>query len=544
MQFEPPFYECYKNRPFVRANLESAYKVESKTRQFPFAVASELSSHLESEGEKVILEQVDIQDLIKQALDPKFTQKQEEKPNVIEKLTNLQKLSDRREQTREFLIFHDIEHYLNWRDQFPNCHEIIRCPSNINEGDDGSFVEDKEDLCKGRLIFDFDCKKQLSCLSSKEKALGLYVPNMFKQIIEYLVLKIFQDYYIEVDINKLIFVWQITKYDHKFSMHLIVKNAYFNEYWIKQMRIFYELMLRTARGTDDIVYFSENDNGYNERIVINISYLLQETLDTQIPRKNATFRILGCSKIGGLPKEIDSCRHNNIDLLDFPNFKLTIYDCLVGIYHLDHLREEQQITMGNLNYVSLQDELEESLECESTDEEKRFRYVIDKNISLMPKDNSADIDFDDENIAKAIELFESWNEGIFVVRDQVGDVINLDRLKASQCKISGTIHERENAYLKLKKDGRVSFYCRRGCKHNGKYGIDLGIYKQNKRPIGIIPINTNKLQNVQNLKTVMQPMPLIQNKGPEFRKSLKTSSKKVQVGVVTTIQIPSFLRVQ
>jgi hypothetical protein len=552
-------YDYYKNKPQVRFTLESAYQLDSKTRQFPFVIASELSSVVqnEDEGKKVIIEPVNIFDLIRQASAPvKEQSKQLKEQQDITQKEEEQKLEKGKEEldvvqgpSRQFLIFHDVEHYLNWKDEYPNCHEIIRCPSHYSRSDEGGFKEDKEDLCKGRLIFDFDCKVPLNCLSPQEKKEGLLVPSIFKSLIEHIILEVFKTYYIGLDLSKLLFVWQITKYDHKFSMHLIVKNAYFNEYWITQMRIFYELMVRKSKQMEDIIYFSER-NGVNERIVINPYYILSNTLDMQIPRKNATLRVLGCSKIGGLPKQVDSCRNNGIDLLDLKDFKLEIYDCLVGIYHVEHLRQEQQIFMTNLNYINLQDEIEESMVCEQTKEEKRFQYVINNNISLMRSDQTGEIDLDDQNIAQASELFEAWNDGSFVIRDQVGDIINLNRVKKLPCRISGKLHDRENGYLKLRSDGKLHFGCRRGCSNNGKYVIDLGFYKTIKRPEGIMPININKFKQIKDLKMTVRATPDVLpcvNSCDRWKttvRSSKISCKKVQVGVLSVVQVPNSLRIK
>jgi len=545
--FNPVYYDCYKERPQTRFTLESAYQADSKTRQFPFVIASELSTVDETDERKVTIEPVNIFDLIKQCGNPQIPPKDKEELTITLKQPEINGEIKREGPTRQFLIFHDIEHYINWKEHYPNCHEVIRCPSYYNNSDDGGFKEDKEDLCRGRLIFDFDCKTALNCLSPQEKKQGLYVPSIFKALIEHLILSVFKNYYIDVDCSKFLFVWQITKYDHKFSMHLIVKNAYFNEYWITQMRIFYELMSRTAKQMEDIVYFAEN-NGINERITVNPYYVLSKTLDFQIPRKNATFRILGCSKIGGLPLEIDCCNNNGIDLLTNPNFKLTIYDCLVGIYHVEHLREEQQISMVNLNYVSIQDEIEESMDCEQTKEEKRFQYVINNNVSLMRAGAISEINFDDKDIAKSVELFESWNDdGSFTIRDQIGDCINLNRVKASPCKISGHVHDRENGYLKMRTDGKLHFHCRRGCNNKGKYSIEIGFYKNQKRPEGIVPINLTKFNQVKNLKMNIKAMPdVVCSNHQTYKpgKEYKTNCKKVQVGFVSVVQVPPFMRVK
>lgn len=476
---------CYNDEPVVRYNLDSAYRVESKTRQTPFVVAYEVK---EGQAE------------------------------------------------RQFLSFHDVEHFINLKDQYPYCHEIVRCPLNFDEE-----FNYGEDLIKGRLIFDFDCKEQLECLSLSERFKKQFVPSCFKEIIEYLIIAVFNKYYIGVDTSKFCFNWQITKYEHKFSMHLIVKNAYFSEYWVRQMRIFYELLLRTAEQTDDIIV---------NAVRIDIGKLVRNTLDFQIPRKNATFRMIECSKINGLPFEIDSYRMNVngniIDLLKYPEFKLTIYDCFVGIYHVEHLRAENCITMGNINYEAMQDELEESNNCGETKSEKRFRKVIESNLNLEEETFSL-LDITDTDINKSVELFNKWNDGTFVIRDQVRNIINLDRLRTCECRISGRIHEKENAYLKLKEDGHLYFFCRRGCNNNGRYAIDLGVYhKMKKRPEGVIPIQMNKINMAKTATTSIMTFESSETKieVPTKIKTGKNSAQRIQLGYVKKIVVPNSLKIK
>jgi len=432
----------YNELPRKCYNLESSYRRESKTKQSPFVVASEV-----------------------------------ETDNA----------------TREFLIFHDLEHFLNMKNEYSHCHEIIRCP------------EERENLARGRLIFDFDLEQPLEGVSE-----GNFVPDNFNQIIETLIKHVFKTYYLDIDTERLVFIWQVTKHDDKFSKHLIVKNAYFSEYWVKQMRVFYELVRKTTEE-------------------FNIAQLTK-VIDFQIARKNATFRMIGCSKIGKKPLELES-----------PT-EASIYDCLVGIYHHEHLREEQRITMSNINYTLLTQKL--SNIKKKTKEEKRFNAVITKNISLG-LDDPTSIDVTDNDVNRACYLYESWNLNCFKIRDKVGNLINLDRTRPSECPISGVIHERENAYLKMRQDGHVMFCCRRGCKaKNGVYGIDLGIYKSQKRPLGILPISVTKLKAVIHTKTFIDDT---MREPAHTQTKSTTKSKGVsarRIGMIRDqVHIPMFLRV-
>lgn len=431
----------YNDNPKISFKLDSSFRCESKTQQFPFVVAEEMK--------KV----------------------KEEDPS------------------RRFLIFHDIEHFLNLKNKYPYCHEVIRCP------------EEHDDLCKGRLIFDFDLETPLECASN-----GNFVPDNFKLIIETLINHVFTVYYIDVDVVKLKFVWQITRYNNKFSMHLIVNNAYFSEYWVKQMRLFYELMRKAAEE------FKVSE--------------IMKTVDVAIARRNCTFRMIGCSKIGKLELELDSPE------------EATIYDCLVGIYHHQHLRHEQTITMSEINYNKISEKVDESKE------DMKFRKMIKKNISIN-EIVEVNLDITDEYINKSVDIFDSWgSDGCFVIRDNMKDIINLDRVRAGECPVSGCIHDRENAYLKLRQDGNLVFYCRRGCKKDNRYGVVLGKYKTKKRKEGIIPLNTMKLKEVVDTKTtIAEYIPEIINKPrrKDFNFGCNTAAKRMTLGI-EVVQIPYYLR--
>lgn len=575
---------CYNDQPQKRYNLESAYRCESKTRQFPFVIASEISPDDKLKSE-------------------------------IESSDAYEGCYDGKSPTREFLVFHDIEHFLNLKAHYPYCHEIIRCPSKDKSRPDAEIksndkAEDepetgKEDLCKGRLIFDFDLSEPLSSLTLDEKVRRLFVPADFKRVMQDLIKYVFNTYYVGVDTDKFLWIWQITRYEKKFSMHLIIKNSYFSEYWVKQMRIFYELLKQSASKFTTATFNCEE-------------YL--KALDDQIPRKNATFRMIGCSKINGLPLELDIEYEDGLDEdgyeIDDPLLHVNIYDCLVGIYHVDQLQQEQCITMSNINYQAIQDAMEDvgsdddnkqtnqkepnnrvkvpnKLKCPSASllkakkrdtELRRFKSVMNKNLSIGTTLEKVDVTSNDIN--RSVELFEAWNDGSFSIRDQVENIINLNRVRASECKLSGHVHERENGYLKMHADGRLTFHCRRGCttkpskagynggENNkggfGAYGIDLGMYRNIKRPEGIIPLNANKLALVQNAKTYIvgldgeivpikppeaSPGPFIQTESPSDNFEIKAfdpnsrvklckSAKRVQIGAVSTVQIPNFLRVK
>jgi hypothetical protein len=463
---------AYSELPRRSYVLDSCWRMESKTRQFPFVVASDLETSHNDPPQQVVTNHrsiVDDDSLVDESI----------------------------RANREFLIFHDVDHYLTLKHCFPHCHEIIRTPSSVGEkeqsksksGADDDFKSKsyRDDLAKGRLIFDFDLTEPLPEMASYINLARVanpnqpinplnFVPANFKHLIETLIIEVFQRYYIQVDTSKLVFGWQFSYRADKFSMHLIVKHAYFAEFWVKQMRIFYALMSRVAelKGCPS----------------------LMKAVDFQIPRRNATFRLIGCSKVGGQPLQLDSINVSNP----------SIYDCFVGIYHPEHLKSEQSINLENLNYVQIQDELNTIQETTFSHHElpeisnkkskasHSFTTVIKRELDFA--ETAPEIDLDDHSVEKAVELFETFNDGTWTIRDHVGNIINLNRRRASPCPLSGIVHEHENAYLKLYPDGRVGFLCRRGCCHptTKAWSVTLGYYRAVKKQRMVSPQNSSQRQ--------------------------------------------------
>lgn len=583
--------QVYQELPRTVYKLDGAYRLESKTRQFPFVVAHEVKkfssgrSGSGSEQNSSTPEpppeepQVNTDDLWKAALAgtlpaPKTLEIPSASKNGSELWNALTSEGAPEVEdmgaNREFLVFHDLEHFLTLRGRYPFSHEIIRCPSKIENQSGLEKKVYREDLCRGRLIFDFDLKKPLPEMqgllyfkdlkkslnggslkwsddsSDGEESINteLYVPADFKQRMEALIMRVFLDYYVKVDVNKLIFVWQKSPSTEKFSMHLIIKNAYFSEYWVKQMRVFYLLLEKTA-----------HEHGMS-------SFL--ETIDFQIPRRNATFRMLGSSKIGGNPLEIVCCNQGGVDLLNI-GAEISIYDCLVGLYSSDHMQVEQSITLNEINYSKIEQELRDSPETspvnsgerpksgnrpEKNPKEERdraFRRNISKHLFLL-EETMAEVDLTDADTTKAVELFTAFNDGSFHIRDQVSNIINLDRGRKGPCPISGHVHERENAYLKLKADGHLAFFCRRGCKsQNGSYCVDLGVYRMVEKPKGIVSLNLERLMMVKTAKVVMENNPttirgMKVGKATEVSYSKpKNSAKRVAMGT-NLVHVPVELR--
>ena len=451
-----PVYNELPRRSYV---LDSCWRMESKTRQFPFVVATDLdTAHNDSVQQSVTNR--------RSIVDDDSTATESIRAN------------------REFLIFHDVEHYLSLKHCFPHCHEIIRTPQ-VN-GHQSKEIENKEyrdDLAKGRLVFDFDLTTPLPEMQSYLNLRSIshphepldplnFVPAHFKQTMEALIVHVFQTYYVKIDVSRLVFGWQVTRHLDKFSMHLIVKNAYFAEFWVKQMRVFYSLLQRVAE---------QNNCGS-----------LMKAVDFQIPRRNATFRFIGCSKVNGKPLELDS--------INVPH--PTIYDCLVGVYHAEHLKHEQLINLENINYSVIQQQIDQveqpvsggsaNQNATTLDSDRKFKAEIKKQLDFA--EEKPELDLDDASVEKAVELFENFNDGAFSIRDQVGNIINLNRRKPCACPLSGIVHEHENAYLKMYPDGRVGFLCRRGCQHptTKAWSHTIGYYRSVKRVRTTSPQQSHK----------------------------------------------------
>ena len=98
----------------------------------------------------------------------------------------------------------------------------------------------------------------------------------------------------------------------------------------------------------------------------------------------------------------------------------------------------------------------------------------------------------------------------------------------------------------MREDCHLMFCCRRGCKSkNGIYGIDLGIYKNMKRPEGIIPINVSKLKSILNTKTTIKEVePVQQEKKTTNTFKGKHCSAKRTCMKTRKVLIPSFLRIK
>lgn len=371
---------------------------------------------------------------------------------------------------RVYLAFDDVGHYFQLQSEYPHCHEIMYHVDE-NDGEDS-----------GRLIFDFDAKDRRD------------VPEDFHDIIEYMIVSIFEYHYIGIDTSKFVFVWQETKYPTKFSEHLIVKNAFFADFWSQQMKLFYLLAKK-----------------YIEEHHPNILPLM----DMNIARNNATFRMIGCSKIGGIP-------------ITNMNEEHSIMDSIVGIYDIGTRMEEQHIFFCDIDVQQIKDYVEGSGDHE-------FEKGIQKIIFVEPKANAA---LAEGAVEEAMAAFELWDQNQYEIRSTRNNGILLSRVRAGCCPISGNHHESENGHIWLCPDGRVLFFCFRKCsRDDGKKFICIGNYTttESETPAWTGPVPTERHNRIPiNFKAVeiLKSLPVREKKPkPEVKERDRVSIVKRQISI-------------
>ncbi len=304
---------------------------------------------------------------------------------------------------RRYIIFKDI-------DKLEDCIEEKECCYNeiITDRNNGKIPQ------IGRLSFDIDITEK-TFIDNEYK----FVHNTFKEDFENSIIETFDEYYININTEVFIFIWQNTDHrDKKYSKHLIVKNAYFVDEWAKQSKIFYALL---------------------EKIMKNNSHfdLEGKPIDHSFPKKNTSLRLLGCSKINGNPLLLDD------------DYNIEYSDCIVQV--LDMKREKNPIHLTDLKfekaYLSIDDKTKHTLEIVSG-----FREEYDNE------------EIDDETVEKALDLFKKCKDESLSYRNIVSGYINLTRKSSGACLVnSERIHDNDGAYITVSKKGKVYFYCRRGC---------------------------------------------------------------------------------
>jgi hypothetical protein len=328
--------------------------------------------------------------------------------------------------TREYFAFDSEEDFLTLRQDFPHSHEVIW----------DRLLPNKQ---QGRLMFDFDFDEPWYGVRP------YFVCPNFENIMENLVISTFHRFYDGVDTKRLIFVWLISDVEKKWSKHLIVKNAYFSEDWKEQSLVFYNLMLAIV----------EERNPFAEYHNLDITKLI----DIQVPRENATMRLMGSSKITGKVLRLESPKD------------ACFYDTTIQLYRYQEVNSEQHICVRQMR--------KDRLEAITLDENGEKKKIKSKFYQAACKHAEIDTDqiFSDEGtlleareIEDAFRLFEEHycremktQKTGFKLKSCKGALVKLERISPSKCLLSGRVHDNIDAYLIIKKDA-VFFRCLRECK--------------------------------------------------------------------------------
>ena len=324
----------------------------------------------------------------------KYPSKKRQKPFVI---------AHDYEKVKRFVAFDDIDHFLRERKKWPYANEIVVFPKDSDES-------------RGRIFFDFD---------------GPFdAPKDFRACVEKSLKKVFSGFYEDVDLSEIVFVWQKTYHDHKFSEHLILKNTYVTDFWKHHMTFIYTCMEMILKGREDILKY----------------------IDHAVIRRNSMLRMIGSKKIGS--KEI---------VLESPK-NATFFDCLIGIYRFSDRKREK-----TLKYQMMKLDLLEEMAKENKIIKKRFDFIT---FSVQQQNYNVS----EEEYEKSIELVKNWENDQFTIKGSEGCFIYLSRVKPGPCPISGKVHESENACFIISKDGKLRFYCYRNCCKNRKT-ISIGYFK-------------------------------------------------------------------
>jgi len=162
---------------------------------------------------------------------------------------------------RSFKVLDGFEEFIKHRSRYPHCHELLV-----------DHIRIKPERSYGRLVFDFDIEAKYDDEN--------FVPPNFKEQIEEIILKTIDNYYQEVDITKLCFVWSSSVNPKKCSKHLTVKNFCFYN-WLVMCKKFYKLFQKTWKESS-YTWIGED-----------------KLIDSQVVRRHGSLRMVGSSKIGG-----------------------------------------------------------------------------------------------------------------------------------------------------------------------------------------------------------------------------------------------------
>lgn len=283
-------------------------------------------------------------------------------------------------------------------------------------------INNKPNLA-GRLVFDFDIKYDTT----------MAVPKDFSAQIEDCIIEVVDRYFIDIDAHKFQFVWSKSDNPKKFSKHLTVNHLYF-ENWVSLSKIFYELFCMIW---DEKYLWIESD----------------KLIDSQIVRNNASLRMTGSSKINGYPLFLEDEKYN-------------LTDSLIRIYSSDRKKMEQMVTMDNIRHGVLDSVLEVPKE--------KQKYIFKTPGQVVDAIHAREI------YEKAFEIYGSLDPNTFKLGKINGSFLLLQRIRKNKCLLSKRVHENENAFLIINKDGKIFkifFGCFRFC--DSRRFVCIGMVKEN-----------------------------------------------------------------
>lgn len=300
---------------------------------------------------------------------------------------------------REFFVFKNVNDYVSKMNLYPHSHEII--------------YRDSEGVVTGRLFFDFDFTKTV-------------IRDNFKEVIEKLILATIEKYYIDINLSAITFVWQKTEYPDKHSRHLTVKGFHFDDDWVIQSKLFYDLFELEVKRSEELDYIQD-----------------ENLIDRAPAKENTTMRMPWNSKIGKPNMEFEDDH--------------TFFDGLIKLYQREDMSNEQSITAQNNNYAAMK-------ACAPKIHRKFFEdEVLDKKIVK----SNVKIPCHEARLKRMVFL---RFQNTFDIAKIDGGRIDLLRTKPGSCfNDPEHYHEHENAFLFYDEQRKIyRFFCRRECMCNGK----------------------------------------------------------------------------
>jgi len=350
---------------------------------------------------------------------------------------------------RSYVIMDSFSDFEKVRGSYPHSHELMINHVNNNEKVDG------------RLVFDFDIDDKST------------VPDCFNKQVESVIEAVVDKYYINVDKERIEFVWSVSENPNKFSKHLTVKGFHFSN-WIVMSKIFYDFFRKIW---DKMYRWIGSD----------------KIIDYQIVRKNATLRMVGSSKISNGYK------------LVFENDDHILADGMIRVYDENEKQNEQMI--GN-------DNLKSSFDTHKNISEPSFGFSgkIEYQKSFKPPKYSGQDenpnDIGNDAYLKAHKMARRYTNDKFKLNKINGKFMIYKRLVPSKCIVCKRTHENSDAYVVINR-GFKGHYVSYGCYRNGRVKL-----------LGLIEINT---------VPDSEPVPKPKKKVIPKKRNVTSGSKKSRV---------------